>query len=184
MLKINNTYNKASKNKLIRNLNKPRENFINPCNNNYLSKSLALLGILGSTILPSCEWDKVNYIKKINPYPIDSNLLINSVDNILNSIGLIVPPNKSIKEINSIKFDSDKGESLYYIVDTISNNVVKLKKIKFNQDLSREDSEIYIIKSNTCLQIFHTEGGQTSEIQLIPENNTIKVLQKENNIFV
>lgn len=184
MLKINNISNKTHNINKNKHINKVKKSFSFPtCNNNYLAKNLALLGLLGSTSLIGCEWDIPHYIQNQNLNNEKLNIS-NSVDTFLNTLGLITSPNNTFEDIKNFSFNSNKGESIYCIVDTKSDKEIKLRQIKFNADFSREDSEIYIKKSNIGLQLLQIKGYQSHEMQLIVENNELKLLKKENDIFV
>jgi hypothetical protein len=143
---------------------------------------LLCLGTLGLATLTSCE--PIEPIFDNPPIWQDDIILIKKFDNILNNLGLLIKPNTSINDINTISFKSDKNESFYFKVENISNSSVLIKQIKFDSNLAREDSLLTIMQNDSGVEIIKICESDVKNIKFQIENDSVKSFVMQDGIWV
>ena len=109
-----------------------------------LSKTLVCLSALALTSLHACNNEEIKPEENISIEDIHSkNLLLKMLDESMNTLGLIVKPSKSLTEVKTISFDSDKTK--YYIQPyKITDKETILNIAKINADNTPEKKSIFI----------------------------------------
>ena len=150
---------------------------------NLFSKHLMLLGTIGITLLSACEWDYPKYIyPDIMPEINEKDLLQEQLDNYLKALGVILTPDLSLADFKTFYFESSEGDKYFFKYESLNKQTIHLKNIKYDKDLKREDSELYISKLDEGLLVNYLQGYNAIKFLFKLEGSELKMLKyKDNN---
>lgn len=175
----NKTINSKSHkiNKVVKNIARNTNYF----NVSTLSKSLLCLGMLGAVSLKSCE--PAPFVEEI-PVIDDSIILNNKIDNVLEYLDILVEPNNSIKDVQSISFESVKGDQFFFKINDLKDSSITIKQIKFDSKLNREDSVLTILSSDNGVEVIKTTDSDTVNMKIVQDGELLKSLVLNNGEWV
>jgi hypothetical protein len=171
-------YKTIKKNKNIKNI--PSSNL----SKTKIFNGALALGILGLAFFQSCNIEKEPLVIQTSTENKFSNVLTKDFDLVLNHLGFIVPPQKTLKEVETISFQSNLAESFHLKPLSISEEGITLKQIKYREDLSREDSIIKVSSADNGLILTKISDGTISENKLMFNHDKIIVFDKVDEIWV
>ena len=171
-------YKTIKKNKNIKNI--PSSNL----SKTKIFNGALALGILGLAFFQSCNIEKEPLVIQTSTENKFSNILTKDFDLVLNHLGFIVPPQKTLKEVETISFQSNLAESFHLKTLSISEEEITLKQIKYREDLSREDSIIKVSSADNGLILTKISDGTISENKLMFNHDKIIVFDKVDEIWV
>lgn len=171
-------YKTIKKNKNIKNI--PSSNL----SKTKIFNGALALGILGLAFFQSCNIEKEPFVIQTSTENKFSNILTKDFDLVLNHLGFIVPPKKSLKEVETISFQSNLAENFHLKPLSISEEGITLKQIKYREDLSREDSIIKVSLTDNGLILTKISDDIISENKLMFNQDKIIVFDKVDEIWV
>ena len=171
-------YKTIKKNKNIKNI--PSSNL----SKTKIFNGALALGILGLAFFQSCNIEKEPLVIQTSTENKFSNILTKDFDLVLNHLGFIVPPQKTLKEVETISFQSNLAENFHLKPLSISEEGITLKQIKYREDLSREDSIIKVSSADNGLILTKISDGTISENKLMFNHDKIIVFDKVDEIWV
>ncbi len=171
-------YKTIKKNKNIKNI--PSTNL----SKTKIFNGALALGILGLAFFQSCNIEKDPLVIQTSTENKFSNILTKDFDLVLNHLGFIVPPQKTLKEVETISFQSNLAESFHLKPLSISEEGITLKQIKYREDLSREDSIIKVSLTDNGLILTKISDDIISENKLMFNQDKIIVFDKVDEIWV
>ena len=138
--------------------------------------------MLGLATLNSCALDKPEY----ETLTIDkSDILKNEFDKIMKNLGVLVKPYNSITEVKTFSFNSSEDEMFFFKIDSISDKEITVAMIKYDENLKREDSTLYLTINGTEIDVCQVNDGyQPIRYKYANENNKVTVYKEKDNIWV
>ena len=142
-----------------------------PQHENYISKELMALAMIGAATLQSCVKTELDYIPEKeeifvdDDFQIEHKSTIKKFDTMLKDIGLLKDGLPSIKYANTISFNDPNDNTHFLELTNINNDTLKLQHLKLKPDYTGFPSTITIKSAGDS--IFVTDKTDEKETRML-----------------